>query len=66
MWLITYYRSTQMSNEVKLNHEIYDVVVVDNEWMCDKHKDTPLEFHHLSASYEYYACPKCGNFIKVD
>ena len=24
-----------MSNEVKLNHEIYDVVVVDNEWMCD-------------------------------
>ena len=55
-----------MSNEVKLKREIYSVVVLDNEWMCDEHPDTPLEFHHLSSQYEYYACPKCGNYIKVD
>ena len=52
--------------EVKLNREIYEVVVIDNEWMCDEHPDTVLEFHHMSNQYEYYACPKCGNYIKVD
>ena len=53
-------------SEIKLNREIYNVVVLDNEWMCNEHTDTPLEFHHLSSQYEYYACPKCGNYIKVD
>ena len=53
-------------SEVKLNREIYDVKIVDNEWMCNQHPDTILEFHHLSSQYEYYACPKCGNYIKVD
>ena len=53
-------------SEVKLNREIHDVVVLDNEWMCNEHPDTILEFHHMSNQYEYYACPKCGNYIKVD
>ena len=52
--------------EVKLNREIYEVVVIDNEWMWDEHPDTILEFHHMDNNYEYYACPKCGNYIKVD
>lgn len=53
-------------SEVKLNREIHNVEIIDNEWMCNEHPDTILEFHHLSSQYEYYACPKCGNYIKVD
>ena len=34
-----------MSNEVKLNREIYSVVVLDNEWMCDEHPDTPSFYY---------------------
>ena len=41
-------------SEVKLNREIHNVVVLDNEWMCNEHPDTILEFHHLSSQYEYY------------
>ena len=52
--------------EVKLNREIYEVVVLDNEWMCNDHPDTILEFYDMDNNYEYYACPKCGNYIKVD
>lgn len=55
-----------MSDKVKLNLEIREVKVVDNEWMCDEHPDTVLEFYKLTQQYEYYACPKCGNYIKVD
>lgn len=58
-------RSTDMS-EVKLNREIYNVEIVDNEWVCDVHTDTILEFYCLTHHHEYYACPKCGNYIKVD
>lgn len=53
-------------SEVELNKQIWDVVVLDNEWMCDEHPDTVLEFHHMDHSYEYYACPCCGNYIKVN
>ena len=56
----------ELMSEVKLNREIHNVVVLNNEWMCNEHPDTPLEFHHMSSQYEYYACPKCGNYIKVD
>ena len=55
-----------MTEEIKLNHQIRDVKVVNNEWMCNVHKDTQLDFHHMTGQYEYYACPKCGNYIKVD
>lgn len=53
-------------SEVKLNREIYNVVVLDNEWMCNEHPDTQLEFHHLSSQYEYYACPKCGQLMNFN
>lgn len=53
-------------SEVKLNTEIHNVEVIDNEWICNVHKDTILEFHSMSFNYEYYCCPKCGNYIKVD
>ena len=59
-----------MTEQVKLNRQIYQVEVKEidgtTEWMCNEHPDTVLEFHHMSSQYEYYACPKCGNYIKVD
>lgn len=55
-----------MADKIKLNREIRNVKVENNEWMCDEHPDTVLEFHHMTNQYEYYACPKCGNYIKVD
>lgn len=57
-------------SEVKLNREIYNVSMKEidgeNHWMCNEHPDTVLEFYDMDNNYEYYACPKCGNYIKVD
>lgn len=50
----------------KLKDEIFDVQIVDNEWMCNNHPTVPLAFYKLTPSYEYYACPECGDYIKVD
>lgn len=55
-----------MSDKPKLNNQIHNVKVIDNEWVCNIHEDTILVFHSMSSQYEYYSCPKCGNYIKVN
>lgn len=37
----------------------------DEHWYCPD-CDVPLECERVSNQYEWYGCPKCGNYIKVD
>lgn len=53
-------------SDIKLNNIIRNVKIINNEWVCNEHPYIILEFYDMDNNYEYYACPECGNYIKVD